>query len=486
MENFRSKVYAYIVTEAIKSRALLMIVQYISNAIIPDHKPKVFTFSRKKEHNGAADQVVLHLLGGFLRWDAQYFVHISIHGYSYENSLAFFPFLPVLVRLISNVFTQFLPFLNIYALILLLYIILNSIVFVLAAVTLYKLTYLIFNDSLIGYKTVLLFCYNPASIFFIAPYTECLYSLISFQVMLNCLLLYQKYEKTDFKWSLTYGKIILLIWCSTLTRSNGILNSGFLIYVLICLMKNKLTLQNQLQTKTICIIKYANIITISSILSVIPFCLYQLYCYKMFCFDFPISIPKNVLEYGRNHKLVFPGEFSLHNQSWCNTQIPLAYSYVQEHYWNVGFLKYFEIKQIPNFLLAAPILISLLKYVRLYISKNSWKLYEIFSLNGLVPKAKRNCSAFNPVLRVFVIHIAVLLVFCIFMIHIQVSTRMLCSASPMLYWYCSQYIKKISIEKLDHSFFCSYSSATELFIKCYFFGYFLAGTILFCNFLPWT
>lgn len=41
-------------------------------------------------------------------------------------------------------------------------------------------------------------------------------------------------------------------------------------------------------------------------------------------------------------------------REWCSKRIPLIYPFVQAHYWNSGFLRYWTVSQIPNFLLAAP------------------------------------------------------------------------------------------------------------------------------------
>jgi hypothetical protein len=42
---------------------------------------------------------------------------------------------------------------------------------------------------------------------------------------------------------------------------------------------------------------------------------------------------------------------------WCHDVIPLAYSAVQRNFWNVGFLRYYSVNQIPNFALTIPIIV---------------------------------------------------------------------------------------------------------------------------------
>lgn len=42
---------------------------------------------------------------------------------------------------------------------------------------------------------------------------------------------------------------------------------------------------------------------------------------------------------------------------WCEKLIPSIYSWVQDHYWKVGFMKYWTMNNLPLFLLAGPMLV---------------------------------------------------------------------------------------------------------------------------------
>lgn len=55
---------------------------------------------------------------------------------------------------------------------------------------------------------------------------------------------------------------------------------------------------------------------------------------------------------------------------WCTRLLPSIYTWVQKHYWNVGFLKYWTLSNSPLFLLATPMLILLLATGYLALSKS--------------------------------------------------------------------------------------------------------------------
>lgn len=63
-----------------------------------DHQPDIFDPPATELDKSIMDQMVELFFGGLRRWDSIYFLHVAEHGYTYENTLAFFPGFPMLTR----------------------------------------------------------------------------------------------------------------------------------------------------------------------------------------------------------------------------------------------------------------------------------------------------------------------------------------------------------------------------------------------------
>jgi phosphatidylinositol glycan class V len=129
-------------------------------------------------------------------------------------------------------------------------------------------------------------------------------------------------------------------------------------------------------------------------------------------------------EYARLNDLKLVSNLTHDQLEWCNKTIPLSYTHVQSAYWNVGFMRYWEPKQIPNFLLASPILvISYLALVSYFGAMNSNNVYSLF---GLVDVNHDNSNLYkqffkNQNLFPFALHLIFLLVSATFFMHVQVK-----------------------------------------------------------------
>ncbi|XP_060534913.1 GPI mannosyltransferase 2 [Cylas formicarius] len=459
---------------AYASRTALIALQFVANRLIPDHDAGVFTYPAPTGGRNYCDAAVDYALGGFLRWDAQYFMHIARHGYTYENALAFFPFYPLAVSVAGRTVSPALIFCQLDSILLAVFVIVNVVVFKHAALALYKLTGALFDQRL-AYGSAVLFCFNPASVFFVAPYTECVFSYLTFQSLTNCLSLHAKYAKPKAAFSIKDLLYLTPVALSTATRSNGLLNVGFPVYIVACSCLKGLK-PNSPNLNVLRVVKHFAVAVVVAAFCVLPFAAYQYYCYRMFCDDFVANVGPAIIEHARRNGFVLPGEFAKHNQSWCHRSMPLAYSYVQDRYWNVGLLRYYRLKQVPNFLLALPALAITSRYCVKLLCVN-FRRNPRFLL-AFDPKGAGQ-GVYAAEGGVFALHALFLSVFCALFVHVQVSTRMLCSATPAFYWACADNVNLLKVPGRT-------DSPTELFFRTYFVSYFIAGTLLFCNFLPWT
>ncbi|KAK7368272.1 hypothetical protein VNO80_10297 [Phaseolus coccineus] len=415
-------------------------------------------------------------------WDSVYFLRIAQCGYEYEQTFAFLPLLPLSLSLLSFLPTQTPLFiLSAY--------LINNLAFVLAALYFYRLSLTLLKDPQTALRATLLFCFNPASVFYSSIYSESLYALMCFGGMYHFV-------------CGGNNLAVLFFALSGCARSNGVLNAGYLCFQTMHRSFHALFHQKRLPLALQII--FVGALRTACIFA--PFLAFQAYGYYNMCV-------------GRSHEEIRP---------WCKARIPLLYSYIQSNYWGVGFLRYFQLKQLPNFLLASPIL-SLALYSIVHYAKSRPQTF--FSLGFLAPMEEKSCGVVflsgdlsrskeagsvgkSSSLRIeehlnlrrrknvikgdvatvpiesesaeawpgylsasvlpFLLHLGFMACTAFFVMHVQVATRFL-SASPPLYWFAA-YIMAYPSKYYKWGYVIWAYSITYIFL----------GSLLFSNFYPFT
>ncbi|XP_055855893.1 GPI mannosyltransferase 2 [Episyrphus balteatus] len=431
---------------ALASRIIVLVVQLISDALIPDHNADVFKSPTKlNQQTSFLDRTLDFIFSGLRRWDAEYFLHIAEHGYSYENSLAFYPLYPTITGILAKSIYFVGIGVSLRTLVLVVGIALNIYFFCRAANCLYELTQKIFGDLNKSWNAAVIFCFNPASVFFTAPYSEAFFCWLSFSLMLECV-----------------GQVSLFTTClasalGIVCRSNGMLNLGFPVYFIL----RKIFLK---QTKWL-----ALKLVVLVFVSVIPLTFFCFYAFHQFCSNnSTIEHPPEVIQYAVEREYVLAGDRIPPNSPWCDQSFPFPYTYIQNHYWNVGFMNYYEWKQLPNFIIASPI-IGFILYQTFFYFRSICNFIRVSTLQQAISEWKS-----IP----FIVHCLFLTIFCTFFTHVQITTRVICSSSPVLYWFAVNHLPK-TFDRIE------WKSANSV-VLLWFSGYFLIGTTLFSNFLPWT
>ena len=401
--------------------------QIFFNYLMPDHDADDVFKPPNVHRVGRLDWWMQILFDGFKRWDSLYFLHIAEYGYTYENTLAFCPFFPMMVRLVAN--TLFLPLhyiLNYSTILLITSVFLNIYFFVKSAKALYLLSEKVLGDETLALKTAQLYCINPASIFFSAAYSEASFAFLTFSGLLE-------YEKGNLtKASFFFG-------LTGLARSNGIVNAGFILYRKFMDFIRQLTRPDWKELvdmkTTLVAISSTCVITIGptlfyTILCLTPFAFYQAYAYSIFCNRQASyrDLPNHILNYGNNQHYKMPhGGLS----PWCHHTLPLSYSYVQAKHWNNGFLQYYQVKQIPNFLLAAPMILLCLTAIGYYCKQNVRQVVSGLGQQEFYKKydeekterLTEDCGFYSPRVFVYVVHVLGLLTVAVLFMHIQVELQ---------------------------------------------------------------
>ncbi|XP_033133762.1 GPI mannosyltransferase 2 isoform X2 [Brassica rapa] len=415
-------------------------------------------------------------------WDSVYFLRITQCGYEYEQTYAFLPLLPFFISLLSRtVLAPLVPLIGLRAVMVLSGYVVTNLAFVFAAIYLFRVSVIILKDTEASFRASVIFCFNPASIFYSSIYSESLYALFSIGGVYHLL---------------SGASNVAVLWfaLSGCARSNGILNAGY-----ICFQTMHRAYEAFYLKKRVCVLVTG---FIRCVCICLPFVAFQAYGYYNIC---------------HGHKL----DDVL--RPWCKAKVPLLYNFIQSHYWGVGFLRYFQFIQLPNFLLASPILslavCSIVSYMKtrpeLFTSlgfqatekekRSSARLYSLKEvlepdvitssnegsrdIRQRKPSRKKDVTIttntaaesnspeasgyFSADVFPFVVHLGLMAATAFFIMHVQVATRFL-SASPPLYWFASHLIASPKHSKWGYLMW-SYCAA-----------YILLGSLLFSNFYPFT
>ena len=318
--------------------------QVLSNLLIPDHAGSMQDVMMKTHRYPPHDTITEILGGGFDNWDSEYFIYVAQNGYNFLQAMAFFPLYPMCMWMVGRTFLFPLSYvLTERSLFLLAGVLINFAMFPLAAVSLYLLTLFITENRKLSLLTALLFCVNPASVFMSAVYTECLFSLFTFT---GLCFLSKKYCWTA---SIFFGLAVA-------TRANGIVLLGFIVYHHCNELYWQLSTYQGVMWLAAMIVRGFETL-LQAVIVAFPFLLFQLYGYWKFC-SIQSSSSEEIYE-------------------WCQWAIPMPYIYIQEHYWNNGFLRYFQLKQVPNFLLAFPVFGLSLYSLWIYFVTSQRKLIQL-------------------------------------------------------------------------------------------------------------
>lgn len=278
-----------------------------------------------------------------------------------------------------------------------------------------RLTFTIYKSRTLSLASAISYISGPAGVFLAAPYTEPVFCFLSF---LGLLLFHRK----------QYLLASIAMGLGSLTRANGVLNAGFFVYHAL-----KVTIQGR--KRWYLLNTWLRGLLCSTIV-VVPFFSFQYYAYMILCKDT--------------------------ERSWCIAFPPSLYSFVQDKYWNVGFMRYWEMKQTPNFLIAS---------LTIAITTSGIGAYIIFLLRGtattrILPKALS--SPATPYICLWTLQLFMGLT----MMHVNIITRFMTATTP-LFWYAGmRLVADVPNGKLRKGWLRAFAL------------YALIGTILYSNFFP--
>ncbi|KAI9829443.1 MAG: ER membrane glycoprotein subunit of the GPI transamidase complex-like protein [Phylliscum demangeonii] len=292
--------------------------------------------------------VPLPRLGRLFRWDGIYFVTLARRGYVFEQEWAFGSGFVAAVSALSWAFEKTLALAHLHPapgpgpgpldplrLRMLAALLLANTAHLSSVLLLYRLTQLLFagrHRDRVAFAAAALHLFSPAGVFLLAPYSESLFSLLTVLGSYLYARSLRSHERDHARardaWVVVAG---LAFGLATMVRSNGVLNGmpfGYDVLV---------TVREASGARRVAPLTRLAALGLGAALVGLGMLIPQSIAFHHFCRPAtPTARP------------------------WCAATTPSIYTWVQTEYWNVGFLRYWKISNLPLFLLAAPMLAIML------------------------------------------------------------------------------------------------------------------------------
>ena len=459
-----------VVWTALFSRLFLLTAMIISNALIADHNASgVFIFPQ--EHFDANERTLDEGLSDvwktFTKWDAAYFLHIARDGYQFEAEHAFFPLYPVLIKFLARVIAL-ISSLSVDKSIVMAGISISIGCFVLSTVVLWYLLSHFQVSACLRSTAVLLFILNPANVFFTTVYTESLFSCLTFGGMVA--------------WETGYYLPAVIVFAlASATRSNGVFA---VVFVVSHVFINDFILRNSADDKHFVNNAFRSGLKmlVASGMIYLPFIVYSIVCYCKLCNMCYIDM--SLCQFSEWFCTSFQNSsICERNKAYsevlieCDMPISTIYGSIQKNYWGVGFMRYYLWKQLPNFMLAFPVLAICFKITVHFFTSFGHHIActEAEKLQTRFQRGFYSFLLYNRLVLPYLMHMVAIMMIAVFYAHIQISTRLLFSSCPLLCLHLGQYLE--SAKQLN-------VNINWLFL--YFASFNIMGVLLHPNYFPWT
>lgn len=412
----RAKLVAY----AIISRVLLLMMATVINRVVPDHHAKGVDFYALSTDRAGSETDWNYLdmpFQTFTKWDSAYFLQIAKDGYTTDKQFAFYPLYPWTINRLSTLLRHFSTISSLLPtdsrLVVSGLLVSNSAFVCCVALLPSLLNEMGIRDKQTVQMIIICFILNPATVFFMSAYSESLFALVSWAAVL-CFLQGR------------FAAAGLLTAAGSFCRSNNVLNLVFYVSFVCQQCWTCIRSECGWKRRVHLLLYYCSVSALLVISAVAPQVFWHCYVKYSIC-------PK------------------LQAENACSEALLSArsvYAHVQTKYWDVGLFHYYQVKQLPNFLLAMPIV--------------------VIAIIGIsYPRVD------NSLYRSFAIHMLALLITLLLFSHVQISTRLLLSSSPLMY---------VTITSL----LCSKRNWVRWLTWSYIFLYVLIGISLHVNYFPWT